>query len=35
MNRSREIIEIFRDVVKATAEDCKIIITHYRELPNV
>lgn len=30
MNRSREIIEIFRDVVKATAEDCKIIITHYR-----
>lgn len=30
MNRSREIIEIFRDVVKATAKDCKIIITHYR-----
>lgn len=30
MNSSREIIEIFRDVVMATAEDCKIIITHYR-----
>lgn len=30
MNRSREIIEIFRDVVKATAKDCNIIITHYR-----
>lgn len=30
MNRSREIIEIFRDVVIATAKDCKIITTHYR-----
>ena len=30
MTPSREIIEIFRDVVKATAEDCVIIITHYR-----
>lgn len=30
MNRSREIIEIFRDVVKATAEDCHIVVTHYR-----
>lgn len=30
MNRSREIIEIFQDVVKATALDCKIIVTHYR-----
>lgn len=31
MNRNREIIEIFGDVVKATAKDCKIIITHYRD----
>lgn len=30
MNRSREVIEIFRDVVKATAKGCQIIVTHYR-----
>lgn len=30
MRRSREIIDIISDVVKATAEDCSIIITHYR-----
>lgn len=30
MNRSREIIEIFRDVVKATAIGCKIVTTNYR-----
>lgn len=30
MNRSREIIEIFGDVVKKIAEDCIITITHYR-----
>lgn len=30
MNRSREIIEIFKDVVKSTAKDCNITITHYR-----
>lgn len=30
MNGSREIIEIFRDVVKATANDCNIIVTNYR-----
>lgn len=29
MNGSREIIEIFRDVVSVTAKDCKIIVTHY------
>lgn len=30
MNRSREIIEIFSDVVKATSIDCSIIVTHFR-----
>lgn len=30
MNRSREIIEIFHDVVKATSQDCNIILTDYR-----
>ncbi len=29
MNRSREVIEIFSDVVKATAQDCNIIVTHF------
>ena len=29
MNRSREIIEIFSDVVKATSENCPIIVTHF------
>lgn len=30
MNRSREIIEIFHDVVKATARHCNIILTDYQ-----
>ena len=30
MNRSREIIEIFSDVVKKIADDCTITITNYR-----
>lgn len=30
MNRNREVIEIFRDVVKATAKNCDIVVTHYR-----
>ena len=30
MNRSREIVEIFKDVVSETAKDCNIIVTHYR-----
>lgn len=28
MNRSREIIEIFRDVVKATADGCNIVVSY-------
>lgn len=30
MSRSREIIEIFNDVVKKTGQDCTVIVTHYR-----
>ncbi|MBD5239857.1 MAG: hypothetical protein HDS64_08885 [Bacteroidales bacterium] len=30
MNRSREIIEIFNDVVREIAQECQIIVTHYR-----
>ena len=29
MNRSREIIEIFRDVVEATARNCNIVVTQF------